>query len=178
MPQEFLASFAVDIDEGGVTRLQTILQQNRDLANELAAAFDSARSSMLEFVRYATEELSTVPFFSPGSSVEETFGASGAFSVDLDFSRASKQLETFLATAKKQMRLTADGSAIVSAASSALSQVRSLMDPAERDAATDVLLTSLREREDMRMLFKLARDASPEDVRQAVKIIEALRSHD
>ena len=37
------------------------------------------------------------------------------------------------------------------------------------------LLSSLREREDMRMLFKLARDASPEDVRQAVKIIEALR---
>ena len=53
MPQEFLASFAVDIDEAGVTRLQTILQQNRDLANELAAAFDSACSSMLEFVRYA-----------------------------------------------------------------------------------------------------------------------------
>jgi hypothetical protein len=40
------------------------------------------------------------------------------------------------------------------------------------------LLTSLREREDMRMLFKLARDASPEDVRQAVKIIEALRRDD
>ena len=40
------------------------------------------------------------------------------------------------------------------------------------------LLTSLREREDMRMLFKLAQDASPEDGRQAVKIIEALRQHD
>ena len=40
------------------------------------------------------------------------------------------------------------------------------------------LLSSLREREDMRMLFKLAQDASPEDVRQAVKIIEALRRHD
>ena len=40
------------------------------------------------------------------------------------------------------------------------------------------LLTSLREREDMRMLFKLAKDASPEDVRQAVKIIEALRRDD
>ena len=37
------------------------------------------------------------------------------------------------------------------------------------------LLTALRDREDMRMLFKLARDASPDDVRQAVKIIEALR---
>ena len=40
------------------------------------------------------------------------------------------------------------------------------------------LLNSLREREDMRMLFKLAQDASPEDVRQAVKIIEALRRDD
>ena len=40
------------------------------------------------------------------------------------------------------------------------------------------LLSSLREREDMRMLFKLAHDASPEDVRQAVRIIEALRRHD
>ena len=40
------------------------------------------------------------------------------------------------------------------------------------------LLTSLREREDMRMRFKLAKDASPEDVRQAVKIIEALRQKD
>ena len=47
-----------------------------------------------------------------------------------------------------------------------------------RDAELEELLTSLREREDMRMLFKLAQDASPEDVRQAVKIIEALRSHD
>ena len=36
----------------------------------------------------------------------------------------------------------------------------------------------LREREEMRMLFKLARDASPEDVRQAVRIIEALRRDD
>lgn len=40
------------------------------------------------------------------------------------------------------------------------------------------LLTTLREREDMRMLFSLARDASPEDVKQAVRIIEALRRND
>ena len=46
------------------------------------------------------------------------------------------------------------------------------------DAEMEQLLGSLREREDMRMLFKLARDASPEDVLQAVKIIEALRRHD
>ncbi len=47
-----------------------------------------------------------------------------------------------------------------------------------QDEEMSALLTSLREREDMRMLFKLARDAAPEDVRQAVKIIEALRRHD
>lgn len=33
MPQEFLASFAVDIDEGGANRLQSILAQNRELAD-------------------------------------------------------------------------------------------------------------------------------------------------
>ena len=49
--------------------------------------------------------------------------------------------------------------------------------PAE-DRELAELLSSLREREDMRMLFKLAQGASPEDVRQAVRIIEALRRHD
>ena len=130
MAQEFLASFAVDIDEAGVTRLQTILTQNRELANQLAAAFNTARSSMMDFIRSATEELSALPFFSRPSSVEETLGASGTFSVDLDFSKASKQLETFLASAKKQFKLTADGSGIISAASSALSQVRSMFSSA------------------------------------------------
>lgn len=46
------------------------------------------------------------------------------------------------------------------------------------DGELEALLTALRERDEMRMLFKLAQDASPEDVRQAVKIIEALRRHD
>lgn len=46
------------------------------------------------------------------------------------------------------------------------------------DRELEELLTALREREDMRMLFSLARDASPADVRQAVKIIEALRRND
>ena len=51
------------------------------------------------------------------------------------------------------------------------------LDPV-REAELEALLSSLREREDMRMLFKLAKDASPEDVRQAVRIIEAIRQHD
>ena len=50
--------------------------------------------------------------------------------------------------------------------------------PAPSDNELEQLLTALREREDIRMLFKLAQNASPEDVRQAVKIIEALRQKD
>lgn len=45
----------------------------------------------------------------------------------------------------------------------------------ESDAELAALLEDLRTREDMRMLFKLAHSATPEDVRAAVKIIEALR---
>ena len=47
----------------------------------------------------------------------------------------------------------------------------------ERNAELAELLDALRTRDDMRMLFKLAKDATPEDVRSAVRIIEALR-HD
>ena len=36
--QEFLASFAVEIDEGGVSRLQAVLEQNRELADSVAAS--------------------------------------------------------------------------------------------------------------------------------------------
>lgn len=49
--------------------------------------------------------------------------------------------------------------------------------PQEADEMEE-LLTALRDRPEMRMLFKLARNACPDDVRQAVKIIEALRRDD
>lgn len=47
----------------------------------------------------------------------------------------------------------------------------------EGDGYGDVvdLLTEMRDRPEMRMLFKLAKGATREDVEQAVKIIEALR---
>ncbi len=51
--QEFLASFAVDIDEGGVTRLQEILAENRDLANDVAAAFEAATAAIREYQKAA-----------------------------------------------------------------------------------------------------------------------------
>lgn len=44
------------------------------------------------------------------------------------------------------------------------------------DAELAELLETLRNREDMKILFKLAKDATPDDVRRAVKIIEALHN--
>ena len=129
MPQEFLASFAVDIDEGGVNRLQRLLQQNRELAEQLAAAFDAARASMEDFIRSATRDLAELPFFT-GTGPAEPPGnptGTGTYAIDLSFDRAAKQLETFLAGAKKQLRLNADASGIVSAVSSAISQARSML---------------------------------------------------
>ena len=46
--------------------------------------------------------------------------------------------------------------------------------PSEETGELSALLEALRNRADMRMLFKLAKDASPEDVLKAVEIIEAL----
>ena len=51
--QEFLASFAVDIDEAGVSRLQQVLAENRDLANDVAAAFEAATAAIQEYQKAA-----------------------------------------------------------------------------------------------------------------------------
>ena len=58
--QEFLASFAVDIDEAGVSRLQKILRDNRDLAGQVAEAFDTARKAMEDLFSFSPEDLKSV----------------------------------------------------------------------------------------------------------------------
>lgn len=53
--------------------------------------------------------------------------------------------------------------------------MNTLVSPASGDTnELTELLETLRSREDMRMLFKLAKDATPDDVRKAVEIIEGL----
>ena len=47
--------------------------------------------------------------------------------------------------------------------------------PADEDQELNELLERLKNRKECRMLFQLAKDATKEDVEQAVKIIEALR---
>ena len=51
--QEFLASYAVDVDEEGVARLQSVLEGNRELAASLGAAFRAAYGELENFVRGA-----------------------------------------------------------------------------------------------------------------------------
>ena len=57
--QEFLASFAVEIDDGGVSRLQEILSQNRGLTESMSAIHSFA------------EELGLLPGFSARGTVTE-----------------------------------------------------------------------------------------------------------
>ena len=51
--QEFLASFAVEIDEAGVSRLQQVLEENRTLAEDVAAAFEAATAAIREYQKAA-----------------------------------------------------------------------------------------------------------------------------
>ncbi|MBQ6507357.1 MAG: hypothetical protein IJI08_08560 [Clostridia bacterium] len=44
--QEFLASYAVQVDEDGARRLQRILEQNREAGQELASVFSAAREAL------------------------------------------------------------------------------------------------------------------------------------
>ncbi len=122
--QEFLASFGVEIDESGVERLQAALAKNRELAEELAAAFDRARESVQAFFRDLNEI--SLPGLGSGkaSVTEEPAGMN--IPISLDFTKANKELAAFLKEATKAFKLTADGSAVVSAGRNALSSLQSM----------------------------------------------------
>ena len=121
--QEFLASFAVDIDEAGVSRLQAILTENRELADSLASAFNAAS----EAVRSFAEGLGILPNFSAGYGITtEGLSGLGALAVGLDLSQAFSDYERFVELVKQPISLKANASAITSAARTALSSVRSI----------------------------------------------------
>ena len=209
--QEFLASFAVELDESGITRLQAALTDNRQLAEDLSAAFASAASGLSSLMaevssflpdlsgfvstqneaadaaNQASEAISSlaaayaalssaIPSDSlsldfsdggdssnesgrktsdvsaslseissllsrlvgnsgssdngSGSSSSTSGGATSASSltwpVNLDLTKATATMQSFINSASTQFKLTADASEIVEAASSALDSVRSM----------------------------------------------------
>ncbi len=124
MMQEFLASFGVQIDESGVNRLQQALEKNRSLAEELASAFDRARQAVDSF--FASLSDTAILELGTGSArvTEEQQGISLPFS--LDFTKANQELQAFMKSAGKNLKLTADASAVISAGQSALASLYAL----------------------------------------------------
>ena len=120
--QEFLASFAVEIDEAGVIRLQQVLEENRKLAEDLAGAFEAASAS----IRALSEELGILPDFSGRGIPTEHPSGPGSLSLGLDLTRAFTDLDRFTALVKQPLSLKANASGIVSAGRSAWDSIRNL----------------------------------------------------
>ena len=125
--QEFLASFGVDVDESGVSRLQQILTENRTLAERLGASFDAASESVRAFKAQVSADLpSLVSGNGYGNVTENLFGSMGGLKIGLNMTEPKKEIASFTADAKKPIDLFANAAAIVSAARTALEEVRSL----------------------------------------------------
>ena len=125
--QEFLASFGVDIDENGVSRLQQILTENQTLAQSLSDSFNAASESVKAFrEQVATDLPSLFSGSGYGNVTENLFGPSGGLKIGLNMNEPKKEIASFTADAKKPIDLAANASGIVSAARTALENVRSL----------------------------------------------------
>ena len=120
--QEFLASFAVVIDEAGVARLQSVLMENRELAARLASAFGAASEAIHSFA----EELGILPDFSGRGIVTEGLAGFNGLSVGLNLSQAFTDYESFTELVKQPISLNANASGITSAARTAMNSVRSI----------------------------------------------------
>ena len=125
--QQFLASFGVDIDESGVFHLQKILAENRTLADSLSASFDAASESVKAFRESISEDFPTLFSGSGyGNVTENLFGEYAGLKIGLNMTEPKKEIAGFTAEAKKEIPLAANASGIVSAARTALENVRSL----------------------------------------------------
>ena len=124
--QEFLASFGVDIDESGVSRLQKILTENRTLGDSLAASFNAAAEGVKAFKESISTDLPSLFGGGYGNVTENLFGSAGGLKIGLNMTEPKKEIAGFTADAKKPIPLSANASGIVSAARTALENVRSL----------------------------------------------------
>ena len=124
--QEFLASFGVDIDESGVSRLQQILTENKTLGDSLAASFNAAAEGVKAFKESISTDLPSLFGGGYGNVTENLFGSAGGLKIGLNMTEPKKEIASFTADAKKEIPLSANASGIVSAARTALENIRSL----------------------------------------------------
>ena len=124
--QEFLASFGVDIDESGVSRLQKILTENKTLGDSLAASFNAAAEGVKAFKEIISTDLPSLFGGGYGNVSENLFGSAGGLKIGLNMTEPKREIAGFTADAKKPIPLAANAYGIVSAARTALENVRSL----------------------------------------------------
>lgn len=152
--QEFLASYAVQVDEDGAGRLQAILERNRDAGAELAEVFSAARTALAGLKRELSETsglkdllsglsggsrlpnlpagVSGLPGFTgfTGSILPSSALPAGSalLSVGADFSAADAALADFRTRLEAERpRLRVNASGISAAVSSAVASIRSMM---------------------------------------------------
>ena len=116
----------MEIDEGGVSKLQSVLAENAALAEELAASFDAASASVQNLVATLAAELPALFGGEGNGNVTESLGGDSGLKLDLDLSAADKSLEKFLKKASQPVRLSADASSVVSAGQSAYDSIKNI----------------------------------------------------
>ena len=133
--QEFVASFAADIDESSVNRLQNLLKENKTLAEGLASAFSAAKTALGELLAMASNEDSPLLglFGQAGeqannalSEAVTNFDGEVVLPTSLDLTKANQQLKQFKRSDNTTVRLTGDASGVVSAASTALASIKAM----------------------------------------------------
>lgn len=146
--QEYLASYAVKVDEDGARRLRTVLEQNRKTSASLAASFGAARAALASLKKDLTSSVGLKDVFSSlsgtfsglsGSLSSLTGGPAGlagssgfagraSLSVTADTKAADEAVAGFKTKAEAaRPRLSVNTTGITSAVSSAIAAVRNML---------------------------------------------------
>ena len=151
--QEFLASYAVQVDEDGARRLQKILDQNRTSAGQLASVFENAYSALKKLKKELSDTAgmknvlsviqgnaaasprvsSALSGMSGGSSGSALAGVSAiagksVLSISANLNPAEEALSGFRSRLEAERpRLNVNATGITTAVSSAIAQVRTMM---------------------------------------------------
>ena len=123
--QEFLASYAVEVDESGAKRLQEVLESNREMAQTLAGAFEAARGALSSL----SSELGR--FDPQGLLTEGLWGEplpKAEITAELDTSEAEASAEGYTAQLEAlRPKLKVNTSGITAAVSGAVASIRSML---------------------------------------------------
>ncbi len=150
--QEFLASYAVQVDEDGARRLQAVLEKNRESGAALAEVFSAARNALASLKKELSESASVKDYLSgwrggaagglpltgasgsagggrsENSAVGRASGGRTVITAAADLSAAEEAFGAFRVRMEAMRpRLSVNTSGITSAVSSAVASVRAML---------------------------------------------------